>query len=115
MILTLFPGFFFSPEVLGYQQIVGYKIPPFCQILETSTCNHFPNSEQLLNFPLLSFVKNTHPALGHGVLRQSVVDRHHQEVLGAEVEVGGGVALERLGEEKQEQTLLIDLMLNRHY
>ncbi len=27
--LDTFPGFFFSPEVLGHQQIVGYQIPPF--------------------------------------------------------------------------------------
>ena len=39
--LDTFPGFFFSPEVLGHQQIIGYQIPPFWLILETSICNHF--------------------------------------------------------------------------
>ncbi len=39
--LDTFPGFFFSPEVLVHQQIVGYQIPPFWLILETSICNHF--------------------------------------------------------------------------
>ncbi len=28
--LDNFPGFFFSPEVLGHQQIIGFQIPPFC-------------------------------------------------------------------------------------
>ena len=42
--LDTFPGFFFSTEVLGHKQIVGYQIPPFWLILETSICNHF-------NFP----------------------------------------------------------------
>ncbi len=27
--IDTFPDFFFSPEVLGHQQIVGYHIPPF--------------------------------------------------------------------------------------
>ncbi len=42
--LDTFPGFFFSTKVLGHKQIVGYQIPPFWLILETSICNHF-------NFP----------------------------------------------------------------
>ncbi len=35
------PDFFFFPEVLGHQQIVGYRVPPFWLIIETSFCNHF--------------------------------------------------------------------------
>ncbi len=42
--LDTVPGFFFFPEVLGHQQItklVGYQIPPFWPIKETSLCKHF--------------------------------------------------------------------------
>ncbi len=39
--LDTFPSFFFFPGILGHQQIIGYQIPPFWQILETSICNHF--------------------------------------------------------------------------
>ncbi len=40
------PGIFFFPKVLGHQQIVGYQIPPFRLILETSLS--FPNSTSRL-------------------------------------------------------------------
>ncbi len=46
-VIDTFPGFFFSPEVLGHQQIIGYQIPPFWLILETSMyllSLSFPNS-----------------------------------------------------------------------
>ncbi len=44
--LDTFPGFFFSPEVLGHQQIVGYQIPPFWLIFRHiySQSLSFPNS-----------------------------------------------------------------------
>ncbi len=44
--LGTFPGFFFSTEVLGHQQIVGYEIPPFWLIFKHiySQSLSFPNS-----------------------------------------------------------------------
>ncbi len=44
--LDTFPGFFFSPEVIGYQQIVGYQILPFWLIFRHiySQSLSFPNS-----------------------------------------------------------------------
>ncbi len=61
--LDTVPGFFFFPEVLGHQQIVGYQIPPFRLILETSICNHIhfpklPKSQiYILHFFLLQHVE----------------------------------------------------------
>ena len=51
--LDTFPGFFFFPEILGHQQIVGYHIPPFWLILETSTCNHFHFPTPMRNLKFL--------------------------------------------------------------
>ncbi len=44
--LDTFPGFFFSPEVLGHQQIVGYQILPFWLIIRHIYLQSlsFPNS-----------------------------------------------------------------------
>ena len=77
--LDTFPGFFFSQDILGHQQTIGYQISPFCLILEASICDrfHFPTlvqqifAQQLsvtqVHFPNKNILKET--PLSAGSLR----------------------------------------------
>ncbi len=63
----IFPGLFFSPEVLGHQQFVGYQIPPFWHIYLQLLIYFY--SFKIFGFPH-TFLVRTSTATGQGKVQR---------------------------------------------